>query len=122
MMIVSEYHQKGDLASYLEIKGRLKSHKAIRFALDIARGLNYLHECKPEPIIHGNLSPKNIVRDDEGQLKVAGYGSLNLIKVSEDKLQMAQPVTQLDSTLHLFTLIFCICKKKRFFVDLVVTI
>jgi serine/threonine protein kinase len=37
------------------------------------------------------------VRDDEGQLKVAGYGSLNLIKVSEDKLQMAQPVTQLDS-------------------------
>jgi len=55
------------------------------------------------------------VRDDEGQLKVAGYGSLNLIKVSEDKLQMAQPVTQLDSTLHLFTLIFCICKKKKVF-------
>ncbi|CAN6273419.1 unnamed protein product [Urochloa humidicola] len=97
MMIVSEYHQKGDLTSYLEIKGRLKAHKAIRFALDIARGLNYLHECKPEPIIHGNLSPKNIVRDDEGQLKVAGFGSLSLIKVSEDKLQMAQPVTQLDS-------------------------
>jgi len=45
------------------------------------------------------------VRDDEGQLKVAGYGSLNLIKVSEDKLQMAQPVTQLDSTLHSFTMI-----------------
>jgi len=42
-------------------------------------------------------SCRNIVRDDEGQLKVAGYGSLNLIKVSEDKLQMAQPVTQLDS-------------------------
>ncbi|CAM0150405.1 unnamed protein product [Urochloa decumbens] len=97
MMIVSEYHQKGDLASYLEIKGRLKTHKAIRFALDIARGLNYLHECKPEPIIHGNLSPKNIVWDDEGQLKVAGFGSLSLIKVSEDKLRMAQPVTQLDS-------------------------
>ncbi|KAJ1279907.1 hypothetical protein BS78_04G191200 [Paspalum vaginatum] len=97
MMIVSEYHQKGDLAAYLEEKGRLKSHKAIRFALDIARGLNYLHECKPEPIIHGHLSPKNIVRDDEGQLKVAGFGSLSLVKVSEDKLQMAQSATILDS-------------------------
>ncbi|TVU29265.1 hypothetical protein EJB05_20824 [Eragrostis curvula] len=96
MMIVSEYHQKGDLASYLVEKGRLKPHKAIRFALDIARGLTYLHECKPDPIIHGNLSPKNIVRDDEGKLKVADFGSLNLIKVSDDKLQMAQPMTKID--------------------------
>jgi len=61
------------------------------------------------------------VRDDEGQLKVAGYGSLNLIKVSEDKLQMAQPVTQLDSTLHSFTMIFAFAKKV-FFMDLAVTI
>ncbi|XP_062222813.1 integrin-linked protein kinase 1-like [Phragmites australis] len=96
MMIVSEYHQKGDLASYIEMKGHLKSHKAIRFALDIARGLNYLHECKPETIIHGSLSAKNIMRDDEGKLKVAGFGSLNVIKVSEDKLQMAQPITTFD--------------------------
>ncbi|KAM0902660.1 hypothetical protein ACQ4PT_019169 [Festuca glaucescens] len=58
LMIVSEYHHKGDLATYLETKGRLQSYKAIRFALDIARGLNYLHECKPEPIIHADLSPK----------------------------------------------------------------
>ncbi|KQK00273.1 integrin-linked protein kinase 1 [Brachypodium distachyon] len=97
LMIVSEYHQNGDLASYLETKGRLQSYKAIRFALDIARGLNYLHECKPEPIIHGDLSPKNIVRDDEGTLKVAGFGSFGLIKVSEDKLRMARPVSKFDS-------------------------
>ncbi|KAM0902658.1 hypothetical protein ACQ4PT_019169 [Festuca glaucescens] len=66
----------GDLATYLETKGRLQSYKAIRFALDIAR---------------------NIVRDDEGKLKVAGFGSLRLIKVSEDRLQMAQPVSKFDS-------------------------
>ncbi|KAL6899617.1 hypothetical protein ACP4OV_006275 [Aristida adscensionis] len=97
MMIVSEYHQQGDLASYLEMNGRLKSHKAIKFALDIARGLNYLHECKPDPIIHGNLSTKNIVRDDEGKLKVAGFGSLRLIKVSDDKVQMDQPGRSFES-------------------------
>ncbi|KAL5212937.1 hypothetical protein ABZP36_023784 [Zizania latifolia] len=97
MMIVSEYHEKGNLASYLETKGRLQSYKAIRFALDIARGLNYLHECKPEPIIHGDLSPKSIVRDYEGKLKVAGFGSLSLIKVSEVKLQMAQTTPKFNS-------------------------
>lgn len=58
MMIISEYHPKGDLGSYIQKKGRLKTHKALRFALDIARGMNYLHECKPDQIIHCDLKPK----------------------------------------------------------------
>lgn len=37
------------------------------------------------------------MRDDEGKLKVAGFGSLSLIKVSEDKLQMARPISKFDS-------------------------
>ncbi|KAL9683398.1 hypothetical protein QQ045_015220 [Rhodiola kirilowii] len=56
MMIVLEYHPKGDLGSYIQKKGRLSPSKALRFALDIARqvhlGMNYLHECKPDPVIH----------------------------------------------------------------------
>uniref|UniRef100_A0A5B6ZGB8 Putative Integrin-linked protein kinase family isoform 5 n=1 Tax=Davidia involucrata TaxID=16924 RepID=A0A5B6ZGB8_DAVIN len=58
MMIVSEYHPKGDLGCYLQKKGRLSPSRALRFALDIARGMNYLHECKPDPIIHCDLKPK----------------------------------------------------------------
>lgn len=58
MMIVSEYHSKGDLRSYLQKRGRLQLHKALRFSLDIARGMNYLHQCKPEPIVHCNLKLK----------------------------------------------------------------
>lgn len=58
MMIVSEYHPKGDLGSYLQKKGRLSLSKALRYALDIARGMNYLHECKPDPVIHCDLKPK----------------------------------------------------------------
>lgn len=58
MMVVVEYHPKGDLGSYLQKKGRLQPHKALRYALEIARGMNYLHQCKPDPIIHCNLKPK----------------------------------------------------------------
>ncbi|GKG12825.1 integrin-linked protein kinase 1-like protein, partial [Tanacetum coccineum] len=36
MMIVSEFHPRGDLRSYLQKKGRLSPSKALRFALDIA--------------------------------------------------------------------------------------
>lgn len=58
MMIVIEHHPSGDLGSYLQKKGRLSPSKVLRFALDIARGMNYLHECKPDPIIHCLLMPK----------------------------------------------------------------
>ncbi|KAI7996736.1 Integrin-linked protein kinase 1 [Camellia lanceoleosa] len=58
MMIVSEYHSKGDLGNYLQKKGSLSPSRALKFALDIARGMNYLHECKPDPIFHCDLKPK----------------------------------------------------------------
>lgn len=97
MMIVSEYHPKGDLGSYLQKKGRLSPSKALRFALDIARGMNYLHECKPDPIIHCDLKPKNILLDNGGQLKVAGFGLIRLSKISPDKAKLAQPWADLSS-------------------------
>uniref|UniRef100_A0A1D1XMP7 non-specific serine/threonine protein kinase n=1 Tax=Anthurium amnicola TaxID=1678845 RepID=A0A1D1XMP7_9ARAE len=97
MMIVSEYHPRGDLQIYLQRKGRLQTHKALRFALYIARGMNYLHECKPDPIIHCDLRPKNILLDNGGQLKVAGFGLIQMTKVSPDKAKLARPAARIDS-------------------------
>ncbi|XP_073000339.1 integrin-linked protein kinase 1-like isoform X2 [Typha latifolia] len=97
MMIVSEYHPKGDLGSYLQKKGRLQAHKVLRFALDIARGMNYLHQCKPDPIIHCDLKPKNILLDNGGQLKVAGFGLLKLSKISADKAKLAHPESLIEN-------------------------
>jgi len=57
----------------------------VKFALDIARGMNYLHENKPEPIIHRDLEPSNILRDDSGHLKVADFGVSKLLTVKEDR-------------------------------------
>ncbi|KAM7460862.1 hypothetical protein LguiA_028983 [Lonicera macranthoides] len=95
MMIVSEYHSRGDLKTYLEKKGRLSPSRALRFALDVARqvqllltGMNYLHECKPDPVIHCDLRPKNILLDCGGQLKVAGFGLVRLSKISSDKAKL----------------------------------
>ncbi|XVF60808.1 hypothetical protein PTKIN_Ptkin08bG0077700 [Pterospermum kingtungense] len=89
MIIVTEFLPKGDLRAYLKQKGALKLTLAIKFALDIARGMNYLHEHKPEAIIHRDLEPSNILRDDSGHLKVADFGVSKLLKVAntvkEDK-------------------------------------
>ncbi|XP_033510741.1 integrin-linked protein kinase 1-like isoform X3 [Nicotiana tomentosiformis] len=91
MMIVLEYHPSGDLGSYLQKKGRLSASKVLRFALDIARGMNYLHECKPDPIIHCLLMPKNILLDNGGLLKIAGFGLTRLSNISPDKAKLVQP-------------------------------
>ncbi|KAK3206687.1 hypothetical protein Dsin_020733 [Dipteronia sinensis] len=93
MMIVTEYLPKGDLRAFLKSKGALKPTTALRFALDIARGMNYLHENKPAPIIHRDLEPSNILRDDSGHLKVADFGVSRLLTIKEDK-----PLTCLDTS------------------------
>ncbi|XP_022720347.1 tyrosine-protein kinase-like isoform X3 [Durio zibethinus] len=56
-------------------------------------GMNYLHENKPAPIIHRDLEPSNILRDDSGHLKVADFGVSKLLTVKEDK-----PLTCLDTS------------------------
>ncbi|KAK8479737.1 hypothetical protein V6N13_092888 [Hibiscus sabdariffa] len=93
MMIVTEYLPKGDLRAFLKKKGPLKPMTALRYALDIARGMNYLHENKPAPIIHRDLEPSNILRDDSRHLKVADFGVSKLLTVKEDK-----PLTSLEAS------------------------
>ncbi|EFJ17017.1 hypothetical protein SELMODRAFT_115356 [Selaginella moellendorffii] len=74
VMLVMEHLPKGDLQSYMKKKGKpLKPKKALKFALDIARGLNYVHEFKPEPVIHSNLKPSNLLRDKAGHLKITDF-------------------------------------------------
>uniref|UniRef100_A0A0D6R1J6 non-specific serine/threonine protein kinase n=1 Tax=Araucaria cunninghamii TaxID=56994 RepID=A0A0D6R1J6_ARACU len=87
MMIITEYLPKGDLDAYLKKKGALKPLKALKFALDIARGMNYLHENKPAPIVHRDLKPPNILRDDSGHLKVADFGISKLLKVPTETVK-----------------------------------
>ncbi|KAH9706286.1 Integrin-linked protein kinase family [Citrus sinensis] len=92
MMIVTEYLPKGDLRAYLKQKGALKPTLAVKFALDIARGMNYLHENRPEAIIHRDLEPSNILRDDSGHLKVADFGLSKLLKFA-NTVKEDRPVT-----------------------------
>lgn len=97
MMIITEYLPKGDLRLFLKRKEALKPSTALKFAMDIARGMNYLHENKPEPIIHRDLEPSNILRADSGHLKVADFGISELFKVT-DNVKQEKLMTYNDTT------------------------
>ena len=52
-------------------------------SLDVARALNYLHQKKPEPIIHRDVSSANVLLWRQGEQwrgKVSDYGTANFIQ------------------------------------------
>lgn len=56
----------------------LTPEEVVTLALDVARGLNYLHLSRPEPIIHRDLSSANVLLFQQGaqwRAKISDLGS-----------------------------------------------
>lgn len=82
LMLITEYLRGGDLHQYLKDKGALSPSTAINLAMDIARGIAYLHN-EPNVIIHRDLKPRNVllVNSSADHLKVGDFGLSKLIRV-----------------------------------------
>lgn len=82
LMLITEYLRGGDLHQHLKEKGALSPSAAINFAMDIARGMTYLHN-EPNVIIHRDLKPRNVllVNSNADHLKVGDFGLSKLIRV-----------------------------------------
>lgn len=75
--LVYEMMQNGSLESQLHGLSQgsaLTWNVRMKIALDIARGLEYLHErCNP-PVIHRDLKPSNILLDSNFNAKLSNFG------------------------------------------------
>ncbi|KAL8034426.1 hypothetical protein ABFX02_12G027600 [Erythranthe guttata] len=92
MILITEYLPKGNMNDILAKKVRLDPATCLRYALDIARGMNYLHEHKPRPIVHNNLHPRNLLLDEGDQVKIGEYWVQMLyerIHTNQDKSQLS---------------------------------
>lgn len=79
-LLVYEYMPNGSLADLLFGNERRPDwNDRVRMALDIARGILYLHEECDAPIIHCDIKPQNILMDDLWTAKISDFGLSKLL-------------------------------------------
>ncbi|KAL4580221.1 hypothetical protein LXL04_016406 [Taraxacum kok-saghyz] len=77
-MLIYVYMSKGSLASHLYDLG--ENHESlswdlrVQIALDVARGLEYLHDGAIPPVIHRDIKSSNILLDQSMGARVADFG------------------------------------------------
>jgi len=84
--IVTEFCDSGNLFELLHHYSNyeLSWEERRRIALEIARGMNYLHSFQP-PIVHRDLKSMNVLLDKNLQVKIADFGSSKFLDVSMSK-------------------------------------
>ena len=73
---------ESSLRKLLEQRSLSRAEVAV-ISLDVARALNYLHQKKPRPIIHRDISSANVLlwrQADQWRGKVADYGAANFMQ------------------------------------------
>ncbi|XP_073122638.1 uncharacterized protein [Henckelia pumila] len=74
LAIVTEYLPRGSLFKTLhKSKQSLDIRRRLRMAIDVARGMNYLHHRNP-PIVHRDLKSSNLLVDKSWTVKVGDFG------------------------------------------------
>ncbi|KAL8144545.1 hypothetical protein V2J09_017577 [Rumex salicifolius] len=75
-MLIYVYMSHGSLASHLydENKEPLSWDLRVYIALDVARGLEYLHDGAAPPVIHRDIKSSNILLDQSMRARVADFG------------------------------------------------
>ncbi|KXZ55947.1 hypothetical protein GPECTOR_2g1498 [Gonium pectorale] len=99
-MIVTEYMVGGSLADMFKGQRFPSMWRAVQLALDMARGLAYLHNRSPQAVIHRDLKPANLMmggpkvlsphhrqlcQDEMGVLKLADFGLSKSLKLTKPK-------------------------------------
>ncbi|KAJ9120063.1 hypothetical protein QFC22_002960 [Naganishia vaughanmartiniae] len=72
-MVITELCEKGDLFDYIRSVGSPTFAKILGMMIDIASGLEYLHERTPK-VIHRDCKSSNILINKRGVCKVGDFG------------------------------------------------
>ncbi|KAF8018603.1 hypothetical protein BT93_H3484 [Corymbia citriodora subsp. variegata] len=79
-LLVFEYMENGSLADLLfDVERRPPWSERVRIALEVARGILYLHEECELQIIHCDITTQNILMDGSQTAKISNFGLAKLL-------------------------------------------
>lgn len=85
LWLILEYCVGGDLMSLLRQDVRLPESSVHDFARDLVVAMQFLHS---KEIIYCDLKPSNILLDENGRMKLGGFGlSRRLVDINKKPLQ-----------------------------------
>ncbi|TKY54860.1 G-type lectin S-receptor serine/threonine-protein kinase RLK1 [Spatholobus suberectus] len=87
-LLVYEYVGNGSFANLLfNDEKHISWGDRLKMALDVARGVLYLHEECEVRIIHCNINPRNILMDEAWTAKISDFGLARLLKPHHSRIK-----------------------------------
>ncbi|KAJ1301876.1 hypothetical protein OPQ81_000716 [Rhizoctonia solani] len=86
LYLVSPYLKNQDVKRYIKMYPSVSDHARLQMALDIARGLKYMHhgddmpELEGKGMVHSALNIYNVLVKDSGRAVISGFGHAKVIK------------------------------------------
>lgn len=82
--IIVDYIEGIPLDRKLSEEGRFSEAVVTCWAMELCQALDYLHSCKPNPIIYRDMKPSNIIVSKSGRLKLIDFGISREFKLQSD--------------------------------------
>ena len=80
--VIDAAHASG---SYLTV------YEQLSIAMDITSGIDYLHQIRPRPYVHGDIRPSNVLVARDMKVKVGDLGAAHIIESSLSAGPMSPP-------------------------------
>jgi serine/threonine protein kinase len=80
-LLVTEYMEHGSLADWFRKPTGLGAGQCLELCLDCCRGMTYLHGRSPNPVLHRDLKPNNLMLTAGMRLKIGDFGLSKTLSV-----------------------------------------
>jgi serine/threonine protein kinase len=80
-LLVTEFMEHGSLADWFRKPTGLGAGQCLELCLDCCRGMTYLHGRSPNPVLHRDLKPNNLMLTAGMRLKIGDFGLSKTLSV-----------------------------------------